>query len=85
MHLELVFLSCLHNDHLSLCGFSAVSCSGFCLILNNSFCEPEIHTTAVDYSFQMFSFTNILRLNSCYSPLPTLRSKFPIDHYSAQF
>lgn len=58
---------------------------GFCLILNNSFWEPQIYTTAVDYSFQMVSFTNILRLNSCYSPLPTLRSKFPIDQYSAQF
>lgn len=80
MHLEPVFLSCSHDDYLS--EFSAASCF---LFIFEQFCEPGIHTTAADYSFQMISFTNTLRLNSCYRTLPTLRSTFPIDQYSAQF
>lgn len=65
--------------------FLLVLARDFYFVFNNSFREHEVHTTAADYSFQTVSFPNILRLNSCYSTLPTLRSTFPIDQYSAQF
>lgn len=85
MHWETVFLYRSHYEDLGLHEFSAGSCWGFLFVFNNSFHEPEIHTTAADYSLQMVSFPNILRLNSCYSTLPTPRSTIPIDQYPAQF